>query len=62
MVVFFFWEVGGRGGAVVVGSAEEAGVGADYDVAVLVALLQQLAEPLELALAVGGVAAVEEDK
>ncbi len=61
-VVFLFGQVGGWGGAVVVRGAEEAGVGVDHHVAILVALLQELFEPVELPAAVGGVAAVEEDE
>ena len=61
-VVLLFGQVGGGGGAVVVGGAEEAGVGGYHHVAVFVAVLQQLAQPLQLATAVGSVAAVEEDE
>lgn len=61
-VVFLFGQVGGRGGAVVIAGAEEAGVGIDHHVAVVVAVLQQFAQPLQLAAAMGGVATVEENK
>ena len=62
LVVFLLGQIGGGGGAIVIAGSEEAGVGIDHHVAVVGAVLQHLLEPLELAAAVGGVAAIEEDE
>ena len=50
-VVLLLGQVGSGSGAVVVAGAEQAGVGGDHHVAVLVAVLQEVAKPLQLAAA-----------
>ena len=61
-VVFLFRQVGGGSGTVVVAGAEEAGVGADHYVAVVVAVLKHFTQPLQLPIPMSGIAAVEEDE
>ena len=61
-VVLLLGQVGSGSSAVVVAGAEQAGVGVHHHVAVLVAVLQEVAEPLQLSASMGGVAAVEEDE
>lgn len=62
LVVLLLGQVGRRGGAVVIAGAEKASVGGHHHMAVFVAVLEQLAQPLQLAPSVGGVATVEEDE